>query len=80
METYVFLVATCKANTAAKYLSLFQISEQMIRLVGLLKRDEGDESAKDVLEVRQFGEEEITVDSAGAKEEEADEELDIEVL
>jgi hypothetical protein len=52
----------------------------MIRLVGLLKRDEGDESAKDVLEVRQFGEEEITVDSAGANEEEADEELDIVVL
>lgn len=52
----------------------------MIRLVGLLKRDEGDESSKDVLEVRQFGEDEITVDGAGSKEEDADEDLEIEVL
>lgn len=40
----------------------------MIRLVGLLKRDEGAESSRDVLEVRQFGEEELTVDGKGAKE------------
>ena len=52
----------------------------MTRLVGLLKRDEGDDSAKDVLDVRQFGEEEITVDASGTKEEEATDDLDIEVL
>jgi hypothetical protein len=51
----------------------------MIRLVGLLKRDEGAESSRDVLEVRQFGEEELSVDGQGAKGE-ADEEMDIEVL
>ena len=56
-----------------------QISEHIIRLVGLLKRDEGAESSRDVLEVRQFGEEELTVDGKGAKGE-ADEELEIEVL
>ena len=57
-----------------------QISEQMTRLVGLLKRDEGDDSARDVLDVRQFGEEEITVDDTTTKEAEGDEDLDIEVL
>ncbi|GHJ85089.1 hypothetical protein NliqN6_1491 [Naganishia liquefaciens] len=56
------------------------ISEQMTRLVGLLKRDEGDDSARDVLDVRQFGEEEITVDDTTTKEAEGDEDLDIEVL
>lgn len=50
----------------------------MIRLVGLLKRDEGPESSRDVLEVRQFGEEELTVDGEGSKG--GDEELEIEVL
>lgn len=57
---------------------LTKISEHMIRLVGLLKRDEGAESSRDVLEVRQFGEEELTVDEEGATQ--ADEEMEIEVL
>lgn len=51
----------------------------MIRLVGLLKRDEGHESTHDVLEVREFGQEEVTLDGQAAKAEE-EEELEIEVL
>lgn len=51
----------------------------MIRLVGLLKRDEGHESTHDVLEVREFGQDEVTIDRADAKPEE-EEDLDIEVL
>ncbi|KAJ9098152.1 hypothetical protein QFC21_004481 [Naganishia friedmannii] len=55
------------------------ISEHMIRLVGLLKRDEGHDSTHDVLEVREFGQEEVTIDGKDAKALKEDE-LDIEVL
>ncbi|KAI5452890.1 Protein hgh1 [Naganishia albida] len=70
--TYTVIKLAHEAETDAN------ISEHMIRLVGLLKRDEGAESSRDVLEVRQFGEEELTVDEEGATE--ADEEMEIEVL
>ena len=79
MQTLVHSAIKSSQNRRLTLLRL-QISEQMTRLVGLLKRDEGDDSARDVLDVRQFGEEEITVDDTTTKEAEGDEDLDIEVL
>lgn len=58
----------------------------MIRLVGLLKRDEGPESERDHLHPQPFGQEMVTPDEGdGAgrdrhEEEEGDSDLEIEVI
>ncbi len=56
-----------------------------MRLVGLLKRDEGDETKRDRLGVEQFGQELLTPDEDMEErdrheEEEGDSDLDIEVI
>jgi hypothetical protein len=57
----------------------------MMRLVGLLKRDEGDETKRDRLGVQQFGQELITPDEGAGErdrheEEEGDSDVEIEVI
>ena len=57
----------------------------MIRLVGLLKRDEGEESKKDLLGVQPFGQELLSPDESVSEqnrheEEEGDSDLEIEVI
>lgn len=56
-----------------------------MRLVGLLKRDEGDETKRDRLGVQQFGQELITPDEGAGErdrheEEEGDSDVEIEVI
>ncbi len=74
----------------AKAAALFpydpQISEHMIRLVGLLKRDEGPESERDHLQPQQFGQQLVIPEESGAdrdrhdEEEDGNSDLEIEVI
>jgi hypothetical protein len=66
-------------------LAVAQISEHMIRLVGLLKRDEGEDSKKDLLGVQPFGQQLLSPDEGAIErnrheEEEGDSDLEIEVI